>query len=266
MVTTTTTTPTATPTTATTAVPPTTTTTTDMTTAVPTTDHQSVTNGHVEHHPFAGINRPFKEAVTHSEQQENWSFHKGDIGIEMFTKAITAFLNIFDAIGSKVITDIVRKDFRWKINGLKNAAKRLKAESVRELARKELESPPRFWAPSGITSLLWALRILGFVEQLVDNLVQDAALELRDAGTRAYRGTLAPRHPPMTKVIFEKALNLVPPRATFVSNLTEHNPIDDNDVAIVLVGMKDFLRSTRPFIESLTTLIDMEDIDEESYR
>lgn len=228
---------------------------------------QSVSSSNpLKEHPFSEINRPFKEAVAHSEQQENWSFHKGDIGIEMFTKAITAFLNIFEAIGSKIITDIVRKDFRWKINGLKNAAKRLKAESVRELARKELESPPRFWAPSGIQSLLWALRILGFVEHLVDNLVQDAALELREAGTRAYRDTLAPRHPPMTKVIFEKALNLVPPRATFVSNLTEHNPIDDNDIATVLVGMKDFLRSTRPFIGSLTTLMDMEDIEEESYR
>lgn len=217
-------------------------------------------------HPFSEINRPFKDAVVQSEDHPDWCFNKGDIGVEMFTKAITAFLKIFEAIGSKMITDIVRKDFRWKINGLKNAAKRLKAESVRELARKELQSPPRFWAPSGIASMLWAHRILRFVERLVDNLVEDAALELRDAGIRAYRETLAPRHPPMTKAIFEKALNLVPPRATFVSNLTEHDPIDDNDYANVLVGMKDFLRSTRPFIESLTILIDMEDIDEESYR
>lgn len=160
----------------------------------------------------------------------------------------------------------MRKDFRWKTNGLKNASKRLRVDNVRELVRKELKSPPRFWSPSGIESLLWAHRILRFVEHLVDYLSQDPALELRDAGQKAYRDTLAPRHPPMSKVIFEKALNLLPPRSKFIANLTECEAPTDADRARCLVGMKEFLRSTRPFIEALTTLFDMEQIDDDDYR
>lgn len=263
----------------------------------------------VQPHPFSEINKPFHMALTDAEQRD-WCFHKGDISIDIFSSAITAFLTIFDAIGSPVITEIVRKDFRWKTNGLKNASKRLRADNVRDLVRKELKSPPRFWAASGIESLLWSHRILRFVESLVDCLEQDATLELRDAGQRAYRGTLAQRHPPMQKVVFEKALNLLPPRSKFVANLIAIHRDEDlnkslqvatgsqqqqqqqqpnkqqvqqhkqklqqvlqeapqpteHDYAVCLVGMKDFLRSTRPFIEALTTLFDMEEIEDDDYR
>lgn len=214
--------------------------------------------------PFSEICKPFVQAAADSEAR-NWCFQKGDISIDKFTTAITAFLDIFDALGSPIITEIVRKDFRWKTNGLKTASKRLRAESVRELVRNELKSPPRFWAPSGIESLLWSRRILCFVEQMVDHLVQDAALELRDACIRSYRSTLAVRHPHMTKVVFEKALTLVPPRAQFVANLTQHDVASEQDFCICLTGMKEFLRSTRPVIEALRTLFDMEEI-EESFR
>lgn len=212
-------------------------------------------------HPFKEINTPFQEAAKDSKER-NWCFHKGDIAIDKFVAAITAFLGIFDALGSTVITDIVRKDFRWKINGLEKASKRLRAESVRDLVRKELKSPPRFWAPSGIESLLWAHRILRFVEHLVDYLVEDPNLELHDACVKAYRATLAPRHPHMTRIIFEKALHLVPPRSKFIANLSQHDAPTDDDRALCLVGMKDFLRSTRPVIEALRTLFDMEEIDD----
>lgn len=189
-------------------------------------------------------------------------FQKGEISIDRFTTAITAFLSIFDALGSPVITEIVRKDFRWKTNGLRTAARRLRADTVRDLVRKELKSPPRFWAPSGIESLLWSRRILGFVEQMVDHLVEDSSLELHDACVRSYRTTLAARHPQMTKLIFEKALGLVPPRAQFIANLTKHDVASESDFKICLTGMKEFLSSTRPMIEALQTLFDMEEIEE----
>lgn len=195
-------------------------------------------------------------------QTRNWCFQKGDIAIDKFSTAIQGFLTIFDALGSPIITEIVRKDFRWKLNGLKNSARRLRAESVRELVRNELKSPPRFWAASGIESLLWCHRILQFVEHLVDYMAEDSTLELREAGIQAYRSTLALRHPHMTKVIFEKALNLVPSRAQFIANLTQHEAPSDEDLRLSVIGMKDFLRATRPVIEALRTLFDMEEIED----
>lgn len=212
-------------------------------------------------HPFSDINKAFLQAADDSEAR-NWCFHKGDIAIDQFLTSITGFLTIFDALGSTAITDIVRKDFRWKTNGLRNSAKRLHAESVRDVVRKELKSPPRFWAPSGIESLLWSHRILSFVEQMVDHLVEDSSLELHDACIRSYRDTLALRHNHMTKVIFERALGLVPSRARFIANLTKHDKATEEDYASCLVGMKEFLRSTRPVIEALRTLFDMEEIDD----
>lgn len=211
--------------------------------------------------PFSSINSPFLEAYLESEKN-NWSFQKGDIGIEKFNAAISGFLTIFDALGSPIVTEIVRKDFRWKTNGLRNSARRLRADTLRDLVRKELKSPPRFWAPSGIESLLWALRILHFVEQLVDHMVQDVAMELKEACTRAYRSTLAVRHPHMTKVIFEKALALVPPRETFIANLSKRDVASEEDRRLSLVGMKDFLRAVRPHMEALQTLFDMEEIED----
>lgn len=211
--------------------------------------------------PFTAINEPFLQAVADTEAR-NWSFQKGDIGIEKFNKAISGFLNIFDALASPVITEIVRKDFRWKTNGLRNSAKRLRVENTRQLVRAELKSPPRFWAPSGIESLLWAHRILQFVEQLVDHLAIDPNCELKEACIKAYRATLAVRHPPMTKIIFEKALQLVPPRAQFIANLSHHSTATQDDYQISLIGMKDFLRAIRPHIEALRTLFDMEEIED----
>lgn len=211
--------------------------------------------------PFSAINEPFLQARIESDEK-NWSFHKGDIGIEKFNSAISGFLTIFDALGSPIITEIVRKDFRGKTNGLKNSARRLRADSLRDLVRKELKSPPRFWAPSGIESLLWAHRILQFVDQLVDHMVEDANMELKEACIRAYRTTLAVRHPHMTKIVFERALALVPPRERFIANLTNHDKPTDQDWELSLVGMKDFLRATRPHIEALRTLFDMEEIED----
>lgn len=211
--------------------------------------------------PFSAINEPFLQARIESEEN-NWSFHKGDIGIEKFNCAISGFLTIFDALGSPIVTEIVRKDFRWKTNGLRNSARRLRAESLRDLVRKELKSPPRFWAPSGIESLLWAHRILQFVDQLVDHMVEDTSMELKEACTRAYRATLAIRHPHMTKMVFERALGLVPSRERFIANLTNHEVPTKEDLELSLLGMKDFLRATRPHIEALRTLFDMEEIDD----
>lgn len=295
-------------TTTTTSVPvPTSSTTVTVTTTASTDTDKSSTSGTdttttmtPTNHPFTEINKPFQAAINDCEAND-WCFHKGDISIDIFSNSITAFLTIFDAIGSAVITEIVRKDFRWKTNGLKNASKRLRADNVRDLVRKELKSPPRFWAASGIESLLWSHRILKFVESLVDLLEQDQGIELKDAGLRAYRGTLAQRHPPMQKVVFEKALNLLPPRSKFIANLIAiHQDSDlnqsysqqqalnkqqqqqlkqkqaqvlasasspsESDYALCHVGMKDFLRSTRPFIEALTTLFDMEEIEDDDYR
>lgn len=212
-------------------------------------------------HPFVSINKPFQEACEDSETR-NWSFHKGDIAIDKFSTGINGFLTIFDALGSPTVTDIVRKDFRWKTNGLKNSAKRLHAESVRELVRNELKSPPRFWAPSGIESLLWCHRILCFVEQMVTHLVEDANLELQAACTRSYRSTLAVRHTHVVKAVFERAFGLVPPRSKFIGNLTKHDVVSEDDRAICLTGMKEFLRAVRPVIEALRTLFDMEEIDD----
>lgn len=212
-------------------------------------------------HPFKEINEPFQQAAADSEERK-WCFPKGDIAIDKFIASITSFLNIFDALGSNVITDIVRKDFRWKMNGLRNSARRLRAESVRQVVRNELKSPPRFWAPSGIESLLWSHRILRFVDTLVEALACDATLELREACVKAYRATLAVRHPQMTRLIFEKALNLVPPRAQFNANLMKIKAPSEADRALCLVGMKEFLRCTRPVIEALGTLFDMEEIDD----
>lgn len=214
--------------------------------------------------PFSDINKPFKQAASDSEER-NWCFQKGEIALDKFVNSITAFLTIFDALGSPGITEMVRKDFRWKTNGLKNSSKRLRAESVRDLVRKEHKSPPRFWAPSGIESLLWSHRILSFVEQLVDHMVEDAQLELRDACLRSYRSTLAVRHPPVTKVIFEKALNLVPSRSKFFANLTGSDAASETNLDSCLVGMKEFLRVTRPVIEALDTLFQLEDV-EDSHR
>lgn len=211
--------------------------------------------------PFSSINAPFNHARAESEHN-NWSFSKGDIGIDKFNAAISGFLTIFDALGSPIITEIVRKDFRWKTNGLKNSAKRLRADSLRDLVRKELKSPPRFWAPSGIESLLWSHRILQFVDQLVEHMVNDTNMELKEACTRAYRATLAVRHPHMTRVIFEKALALVPPREHFIANLAHHDKATAEDHQLALIGMKDFLRATRPHIEALRTLFDMEEIED----
>ena len=212
--------------------------------------------------PFSPINLKFNEARTESDEHETWSFHKGDIRIDTFSAAVTGFLTIFDALGSPIITEIVRKDFRWKTNGLRNSAKRLRADSLRDLVRKELKSPPRFWAPSGIESLLWSHRILQFVEQLVRRMAEDTALELKEACVRAYRATLAVRHPQMTRIVFERALALVPPREQFIANLSQHESATEEDHRIALVGMNDFLRSTRPHIEALRTLFDMEEIED----
>lgn len=213
------------------------------------------------HTPFSSINAPFNAARAESEEN-NWSFSKGDIAVDKFNTAITGFLTIFDALGSPIITEIVRKDFRWKTNGLKNSAKRLLAESLRDLVRKELKSPPRFWAPSGIESLLWSHRILQFVDQLVNHMVEDTKMELKEACTRSYRATLAVRHPHMTRIIFEKALALVPQREQFIANLSGRDNPTEEDHRIALIGMGDFLRSTRPHIEALRTLFDMEEIED----
>lgn len=215
--------------------------------------------------PFSPINQPFLDARVESDAKD-WSFNKGDIAIETFSAAVSGFLTIFDALGSPIITEIVRKDFRWKMNGLKNSARRLRAESLRDLVRKELKSPPRFWAPSGIESLLWAHRILRFVETLVDHMVVDVNMELKEACTRAYRVTLAVRHPHMTRVVFEKALALVPPRNVFFANLTKREIPSEEDLNLSMIGMKDFLRATRPHIEALRTLFDMEEIDDTAQR
>lgn len=211
--------------------------------------------------PFSSINAPFNAARAEADAN-NASFSKGGIAIDKFNAAITGFLTIFDALGSPIITEIVRKDFRWKTNGLKNSAKRLRADSLRDLVRKELKSPPRFWAPSGIESLLWSHRILHFVDQLVEHMVNDANMELKEACTRSYRATLAVRHPQMTRVIFEKALALVPPRVQFIANLSGHDKASEDDHKLALIGMKDFLRATRPHIEALRTLFDMEEIED----
>lgn len=211
--------------------------------------------------PFSDINKPFRQAAIHSENN-HWSFQKGDISVEKFNAAITGFLAIFDALGSPILTEIVRKDFRGKTNGLKNSARRLRAENLRDLVRKELKSPPRFWAPSGIESLLWSHRILRFVEQLVNFMVEDSSMELKDACILSYRSTLSVRHPQVMKVIFEKALHLVPPKNQFIANLTQHDEATEEDLKLSLIGMKDFLRATRPHIEALQTLFDMEEIED----
>lgn len=211
--------------------------------------------------PFTDINKVFNQAADESEAN-NWCFQKGEIPVDRFNQAVQGFLTIFDALGSPIITQIVRKDFRSKMNGLKNSAGRLQAESLRQLVRKELKSPPRFWAPSGIESLLWSHRILQFVEQLVEHLAVKASMELKEACTLAYRSTLALRHPPMTRVMFEKALALVPPRAQFIANLTQHDNPTEEDLGLCHIGMKALLRATRPHIEALRTLFDIEEIED----
>lgn len=221
----------------------------------------TITADPVQKTPFSSINEPFIQGTSHAEEQK-WSFSKGDIAIDKFHAAVSGFLTIFDALGSPIITEIVRKDFRWKLNGLKNSTRRLRAETLRELVQKELKSPPRFWAPSGIESLLWAHRILQFVYQLVANMVEDTGMELKEACILAYRSTLAVRHPHMTKIIFEKALNLVPQRNRFICNLTGEDECNEQLVELSMIGMKDFLRSTNPYIEAMTTLFDMEEIED----
>lgn len=93
-------------------------------------------------------------------------------------------------------------------------------------------------------------------------MVDDATLELKEACLRAYHSTLALRHPHMTKVIFENALRLVPPRARFIANLSKHDSALEQDFEIARIGMKDFLRATRPHIEALRTLFELEDIED----
>lgn len=213
------------------------------------------------HTPFSCINQPFYHAI-HEARSNQRSFQKGDINVDIYNSAISTFLTIFDALGSPIITEIVRRDFRAKTNALRNSARRLRAQTLRQLVVNELKSPPRFWAPSGIQSLLWSNRILHFIQRLVQLLVDDAQCELKDACISAYRETLALRHPHMTKVIFERALQLVPPRKQFLTNLCESEHLSDDDAKLCLVGMKDFLNATRPHTTALATLIEMEQIDE----
>ncbi|PXF49074.1 Glycolipid transfer protein [Gracilariopsis chorda] len=213
------------------------------------------------HTPFSCINHPFYHAI-HEAHSNQRSFQKGDINVDIYNTAITAFLTIFDALGSPIITEIVRRDFRAKTNGLRNSARRLRAHTLRQLVVNELKSPPRFWAPSGIQSLLWSQRILHFIQRMVQLLVDDAQRELKEACIMAYRETLALRHPHMTKVIFERALQLVPPRKQFLTNLCDSECLSDEDIKLCLVGMEDFLNATRPHTSALATLFEMEQIED----
>lgn len=211
--------------------------------------------------PFSDVNKPFQQAMTEADEK-NWCFQKGEIPLATYIDAINGFLNIFDALGSPIVTEIVRKDFRWKTNALRNSSRRLRAESLRDLVRNELKSPPRFWAAQGIESLLWSHRVLQFVESLVDNMVEDTNMELTEACLKAYRSTMAARHPQVTKIIFERALHLVPTKSQFFANMTDQEEATEDDLKLGHRGMKELLRSTRPFIEALTCLFELEEIED----
>ncbi|CAN8065575.1 unnamed protein product [Agarophyton chilense] len=234
----------------------------------PTKQHSAVTSSTVTvdteaiHTPFSCITQPFYHAI-HDADNKNLCFPKGDINVELFNSAVSGFLAIFDALGCPIITEIVRRDFRGKTNGLRNSSRRLRANTLGELVRNEIKSPPRFWAASGIDCLLWCQRILNFIEQLVQHLVDDHHMELKQACILSYRNTLALRHPNVTKAIFEKALQLVPPRKQFVTNLCKGDQeASDQDVTLCLVGMKDFLKAVRPHITALQTLFEIEQIED----
>lgn len=203
--------------------------------------------------PFTVIARTFRTAQAASDERK-WAFAEGELDIEPLLAAVSTFLIIFDALGSVVITELVRKDFGWKMGALRAAVVRLKAVSSRDVVRREVAAPPRMFDASGIEALQWVNRILQFVDGLVARMISDPALELKDACTESYRATLATRHPKITRSIFEKALSLVPSRARFFANISHVDIASEQDLRRNLAGMDEFRLAVAPHIGALTTM------------
>lgn len=195
-------------------------------------------------------------AATQATEEKRWSLTEGHVVIEPLLEAVTEFLSIFDAFGSQFVTQLVAQDFRWKTSAIRNAAKRLNSESVFDLVQKERQSPPGFFDSSGIDGLLWAKRVLQFVDKLVLLLLKDKQMELKDAALVSYRETLGYRHSAVTRAMFENALQLVPSRFKFISNLSLTDKPSEEQLNGIENGMREFRISVRPHVEALVNLFD----------
>lgn len=202
-----------------------------------------------------------------------------DLCLEPFLAAVTELVNIFDAIGSPFLSDLVRKDALTKVAIVRDAVARHTREAekrkpkprtskvgdaegtdakprfdtVRRLLQAEREYPPSgLWAPQpAAPALLWMVRVLDFIERLVANLLGDRDKKLAQAALEAYNCTMRPGHSMITRGVFEKAFAFVPERKQFEAQIDPEN-------SKVLAEFVEFERHVRPHVATLYLILSEE--------
>lgn len=225
----------------------------DTTTTTTTTLTKSSTtySGAPTQQGFSGIAAAF-DGATDATISHGHSLQNGDIIAEPLLNAVLRFLVVFEALGSAILSKLVRQDFRSKAESIRSALTREKVVTIRQLVAAEEKRPPRPFLDSNATeALLWTKRVLSFVDALVANLLQDPGSQLRDATTAAYRCTLGVKHNMVTRTVFENALALLPDTTTFLCNLYNcKSPYDDKIAASFTAAMTQFRIAVKPHIDA----------------
>lgn len=179
-----------------------------------------------------------------------------DVCLVPFLEAFQELMMIFDIIGSPLLGGIVRKDVANKITLVREAAKRNDdSRTVRQLMTLEALDKASgkvygmFQPGPASPALEWMIRVLYFVDTLVANLLRSSECELCNAALTAYKATLWKYHSTVTRVIFERALALLPSRTNFEAKIARGSRTS-------IEVLEEFICQVRPHVVTLGIILD----------
>ncbi|KAL5111369.1 Glycolipid transfer protein 1 [Taenia crassiceps] len=133
---------------------------------------------------------------------------------------------------------LVKTDVGGNIKKISNSCEKYKASTVEEMLIKEKEAKVNKNDSSGSIGLLWLMRAIELVLEVMVELPVSPDLNMREIGRSAYAKTLMKHHNTIMKNLFYAGLALFPDKHTFLLRLAYNKPNMDTQV---LDAMKEFV-------------------------
>ncbi|VDK38489.1 unnamed protein product [Taenia asiatica] len=147
---------------------------------------------------------------------------------------------------------LVKTDVGGNIKKIRTSCEKYKVSTVEEMLIKEKEAKASKNDNSGSIGLLWLMRAIELVLEVMVELPASPDLTMREIGRSAYTKTLMKHHNTIMKNLFYAGLALFPDKHTFLLRLAYNKP---NMETQVLDAMKEFVGQYGALMECIQHLL-----------
>ncbi|KAK1311137.1 hypothetical protein QJS10_CPA08g01276 [Acorus calamus] len=137
------------------------------------------------------------------------------------TRALLSLSNFLLHVLDKITMAVLRQDIHQNIERLEKIYESNPSSysSLLEILNKEVGDGTAKRTTSCSRALLWLTRSMDFTVALLEKLVEDPEMSLKQAIEEAYENTLRPWHGWISSAAYKVALKLIPEREEFIALL-----------------------------------------------